>query len=96
MKMTEVTAPGYRDVERGLRVALARRRGDDDVLPLLAAECETSEDVDRLILAQAVALNHVLDRGLEDPEKFLVNWIASVRRLADDEEGPAPCQSGDV
>ncbi|WP_156661078.1 hypothetical protein [Mycobacterium sp. 852002-51163_SCH5372311] len=91
-----MTSPMYRDVERGLRLALARRRGDDDVLPLLAAECETAEDVDRLILAQADALNHVLERGLEDPEKFLANWIANVRRLADDEENPPPCQSGDV
>ncbi|OBF22926.1 hypothetical protein A5725_12060 [Mycobacterium kubicae] len=86
----------YRDVERGLRLALARSRGDDDVLPLLAAECETADDVDRLILALAEALNFVLDKGLEDPEKFLVNWIANVRRLADDEENVSRCQAGDV
>ncbi len=80
------TAPRYRDIERGLRVALARRRGDTDVLPLLAAECRTPTEVDQLIVGLADALNHVLNRGAQEPEQFLVDWIKNVRRLADREE----------
>jgi hypothetical protein len=34
--------PNHRDRERALRAAHARMTGDDDVLPLLARECETA------------------------------------------------------
>ena len=37
-----VPTPNHRDRERALRGALARMRGDNDVLPLLARECETA------------------------------------------------------
>src|SRR6478752_4255596 len=37
-----VPTPNHRDRERALRGALARKRGDNDVLPLLARECETA------------------------------------------------------
>jgi hypothetical protein len=37
-----VSTPNHRDRERALRGALARMRGDNDVLPLLARECETA------------------------------------------------------
>jgi hypothetical protein len=37
-----VPTPNHRDRERALRGALARMRGENDVLPLLARECETA------------------------------------------------------
>jgi hypothetical protein len=37
-----VPTPNHRDRERALRGALARMRGGNDVLPLLARECETA------------------------------------------------------
>jgi len=37
-----VPTPNHRDRERALRAALARMRGDNDVLPMLAAEAETA------------------------------------------------------
>ena len=37
--------PNHRDRERALRAALARMAGDDDVLPLLARECETATTI---------------------------------------------------
>ena len=37
-----VPTPNHRDRERALRGALARMRGENDVLPLMARECETA------------------------------------------------------
>jgi len=39
------STPNHRDRERALRAALARMTGDDDVLPLLARECETATTI---------------------------------------------------
>jgi len=81
-----VPIPGHRDRERALRGALARLRGDHDVLPLLAAECQTPTDVDMTIVAGFDALAAMVRRRSKDPESYLLQWIALERQLADDLE----------
>lgn len=81
-----IPAPSHRDRERALRGAYARLRGDHDVLPMLAAECETPTDVDMCIVAAFDALAKMLQRKTGDPGGYLEQWIALERQLADDEE----------
>ena len=84
---TIVPTPNHRDRERALRGVLARMSGDDDVLPLLASECESPVDVDMMIVACFDSLVKVLMLKTSDPLSYLTQWIALERQLADAEMG---------
>jgi hypothetical protein len=84
-----VPTPNHRDRERALRGALARMRGDNDVLPLLARECVTPTDVDMCIVAAFDALAKVLMLKTSDPLAYLTQWVALERELAEVEEQAA-------
>ena len=78
-----IPTPSHRDYERALRGALARMTASHDVLPMLAAECETALDVDMCITAAFDAIATLLVRKVRDPEHYLTRWIALERELAD-------------
>ena len=73
----------HRDRALALRTTLAWLRGDHDILPMLAAEAETPEDVDLFVVALLDSFARVLRKRLDDPVGYLESWIAVEQTLAD-------------
>ena len=55
------------------------------MLRVLAAECATVRDVDRFIMALLASFVKILALKIEDPEQYLLQWIALECELADAE-----------
>jgi hypothetical protein len=55
------------------------------LLPLLAAQCVTAADVDRFITALLSSFAGFVARKTQDPESYLLQWIALEQELADAE-----------
>jgi hypothetical protein len=74
--------PDHLDVSRALAATLATHRGQFDVLGVLAAECASPRDVDRFVLAVLSSFAGFVARKVEDPESYLLQWIALEQELA--------------
>jgi hypothetical protein len=81
MTSTDSVVPDHLDISRALSATLATHRGQLDVLPLLAAQCVTAADVDRFIMALLSAFAAHVARKVEDPESYLLQWIALEQEL---------------
>jgi len=84
--MSDMIMPQHRDRALALRAELAWLRGDYDVLPLLAAEAKTAEDVDLFIVALLDSFARVLRKRLKNPVGYLESWIAIEQPFADAEK----------
>ena len=84
--MTDGVTPGHRDVSRALGAVLATFRGELDILGVLAAECVSARDVDAFILALLASFARILALKVDDPEQYLLAWVALELELADAED----------
>jgi hypothetical protein len=78
--------PNHLDISRALSATLATHRGQFDVLDVLAAQCVTARDVDRFIMALLSAFASFVARKTQDPESYLLQWVALELELADAEK----------
>jgi hypothetical protein len=78
--------PDHRDVSRALSAVLASFRRQDDVLSVLASECVSARDLARFIAALLSSFAAHVARKVEDPESYLLSWIALELELADAEK----------
>jgi hypothetical protein len=85
MTSSDTVVPDHTDVARALSATLATVRGQLDVLPALATQCVTAADVDRFIMAVLLSFAGLLARKVDDPESYLLQWIALELELADAE-----------
>jgi hypothetical protein len=82
--------PRHRDRTLALRTELAWLRGDRDILPLLAAQAVTPEDVDLFVCALLDSFGRVLVKLLKDPVGYVESWLAIEQAAADGEQGMPP------
>jgi hypothetical protein len=81
-----ILLPRHRDRALALRTTLAWLRGDHDILPMLAGQAETPEDVDLFVVALLDSFGRVLRRRLEDPIGYVESWLAVESAAADAEQ----------
>jgi len=86
MTSRDTIAPSHRDVSRALSATLATFRGQLDVLPLLASQFTSAGDADRFVEALLVSFAAHVARKTDDPEQYLLGWIAMELQLSDDAE----------
>jgi hypothetical protein len=75
--------PDHRDVSRALSATLATFRGQFDVLGVISSQCVSARDVDRFVLALLSSFASFVARKTQDPESYLLQWIALEQELAD-------------
>lgn len=74
--------PDHRDISRALSATLATHRGQFDVLGVISSQCVTARDVDRFVLALLSSFAGFIARKTQDPESYLLQWIALEQELA--------------
>ena len=82
MTSSDTVAPDHRDVARALSATLATFRGQLDVLPLLASQFTSAGDADRFVEALLVSFAAHVARKTDDPEQYLLGWIAMELQLS--------------
>jgi hypothetical protein len=73
-------------VARALGAVLATVRGQSDVLDVLSAGWASADDANRFILAALASFATLVERKVDDPQSYLLAWIALELELADDAE----------